>query len=180
MVNLTTTPTAPAVIHDWNELRLERVGLMAMLGGVSLDIVDRLYAHGIRSSHLSVLEWLPAVDVCWIDGADHAERHALRLQYISDERSTVAGLAVLDGWLSTRPAPELVTAGRMALASWLTALDDDERDEMIARIVGRCEAAGRAAGADFGVSALSPAERQHIDRVKRYLSLPLQTSPAGA
>lgn len=171
-MNVTTAAPAPAVIHDWNELRLERVRLMTTLGGVSLDIVDRLYAHGIRSSHLAVLEWLPAVDVCWLDGADEAERHALRLQYISDEHATPAGLAVLDGWLRTRPAPELVTAGRMALGSWLAALDEDERDEMVERIVGRCEAAGRAAGAEFGVGALSPAERQHIERVKRYLSLP--------
>lgn len=172
MMHLTTAAPAPAVIHDWNELRLERARLMTALGGVGLDIVDRLYAHGIRSSHVSVLEWLPAVDVCWLDGADEAERHALRLQYISDESSTPAGLAVLDGWLLMRPASELVAAGRMALGSWLAALGDDERDEMIERIVGRCEAAGRAAGADFGVSPLSPAERQHIERVKRYLSLP--------
>lgn len=172
MMQTTTAAPAPAVIHDWNELRLERMRLMTTLGGVSLDIVDRLYAHGIRSSHLSVLEWLPAVDVCWLDGAVEAERHALRLQYISDDQSTVAGLAVLDSWLRTRPAPELVAAGRIALGSWLASLPDDERDDMVERIVGRCEAAGRAAGADFGVSALSLAERQHIERVKRYLSLP--------
>lgn len=174
-VNITSPAVpgaAPAVIHDWNDLRHERERLMTALGGVGLDVVDRLYAHGLRSGHVAVLEWLPAVDVCWLDGADESERHALRLQYISDDRGSDAGLAVLDGWLRSRPAPELVAAGRMALGSWLGSLDGDARDEMAERIVGRCEAVSRAAGGDFGVSAVSPVERQHIERVKRYLALP--------
>lgn len=170
--NTAASPRSPAVIHDWNELRVERERLMTALGGIGLDLVDRLYAHGVRSNHVAVLEWLPAVDVCWIDGADESERHALRLQYIADDRATEAGLVVLDGWLRTRPAPELVAAGRIALMSWLVSLDDDAREALADRIIGRCEAASRAAGADFGVSAVSPAERQHIDRLKRYLALP--------
>ncbi len=169
---ITAAPQTPTVTYESPDLEFERVRLLSMLGGVRLDVVDRLYAHGIRASHLSVLEWLPAVDVCWIDGADVAERHAMRLQYISDDRSTPQGLAVLDAWLETRPAPDLLSAGRIALVAWLAAIDDDSHDEMIDRIVGRCEAAGRAAGGDFGISALSPAERQHIERVKRYLLLP--------
>jgi len=148
---------------------LEIAALVAALGLGDSDTVATLYAHGVRAESVPVLEWLPAVDICWVDGADVAERHALRVQFTADDRSTPEGLALLDSWLTERPSPPLLDATSRALAARLRLLDDDQRDATLARIVALCEAAGRAAGADFGVGPLSAPERERIDELRRAL-----------
>lgn len=154
-------------LRDWCDLGPERAELMAALGGVTLEVVDRLYAHGVRATTLYALEWLPAVDVCWIDGADEAERHAMRTQFVADPGTTRAGLALLEDWLTTRPAPALLAAAWYAIGAQLAVLDAEDRAATLARIVARCHAAGRASGAGLDRGPLSRLERQHIGRLQR-------------
>lgn len=147
----------------------EVAALVAALGLGDSMIIGTLHDHGVRAEAVPVLEWLPAVDVCWLDGADVAERHALRMQFASDDRSTPEGMTLLDRWLTTRPAPSLFAAGRRALTAHLGRLDPTEREVAVDRIVAMCEAAGRAAGADFGVSPISAVERNWILQLRRDL-----------
>ena len=147
----------------------EIAALVAAVGLGDSVIIGTLYEHGVRAETVPVLEWLPAVDVCWLDGADVAERHALRVQYASDDRSTPEGVDLLDHWLTWRPAVSLFAAGRRALRARLALIDPVDREEVVDRIVAMCEAAGRAAGADFGVSALSAPERDRILQLRRDL-----------
>lgn len=148
----------------------EVAALVAALGLGDGDVVVTLFAHGLRAHTVPLVEWLPAVDVCWLDGADAAERHALRVQYAADDRSTTDGLALIDRWLTERPPARLFEAGRRALRVRLAALDPDARDEMLATVVARCEAAGRAGGAGFGVGPLSFVERDRIAQLRRDLA----------
>ncbi len=143
--------------------------LVAAVGLGDSTVIGTLYDHGVRAVTVPALEWLPAVDVCWLDGADVAERHALRVQFASDDRSTPAGVDLLDQWLTTRPPTSLFAAGRRALRARLALIDPADREEIVDRIVAMCEAAGRAAGADFGVSALSTGERDRIRQLRREL-----------
>lgn len=147
----------------------EIAALVAALGLGDSDTVATLYTHGVRAETVPLLEWLPAADICWVDGADVAERHALRVQFVADDRSTPDGLALLDSWLTEPPAPPLLDAASRALAARLRLLDEDQREATLARIVARCEAAGRAAGADFGVGPLSAPERERIHELRRAL-----------
>ncbi len=147
----------------------EVAALVAALGLGDGQVIGTLHAHGLRAETSPVLEWIPAVDVCWLDGADTAERHALRVQFAADDRSTPAGVALLDAWLTSRPPAALFDASRRALRSALRLLEPPEREESIDRIVARCEAAGRAAGADFGVGAISTGERDRIGELRRDL-----------
>lgn len=143
--------------------------LVAALGLGDAQVIETLFAAGVRAAAVPVLEWLPAVDVCWLDGADAAERHALRVQYAADDRCTPEGLALMDHWLTTRPPAALFQAGRRALRARLAMLDPLAREALADRIVARCEAAGRAAGAAFGVGPLSTLERARIQRLRRDL-----------
>lgn len=147
----------------------EVAALVAAVGLGDGDVVVTLYAHGLRAHTVPLVEWLPAVDVCWLDGADVAERHALRVQYSADDRSTTDGLALIDRWLTDRPPVRLFEAGRRALRARLAALDPDAREEMLASVVARCEAAGRAGGGAFGVGPLSLVERDRIQQLRRAL-----------
>lgn len=158
-------------LRDWCDLGPDRAQLMAALGGATLDVVDRLFAHGVRVSTLYALEWLPAVDMCWVDGADADERQALRRHFAADPRVTRAGLALLDDWLTRRPTPQLLAAGWYAMSSMLADLDADARAALMARVVAKCEVAGRAAGG-ADTSAVSAAERRRIAQVRRALAAP--------
>lgn len=149
----------------------EVAALVAALGLGDGDVVVTLFAHGLRAHTVPLVEWLPAVDVCWLDGADAAERHALRVQYASDDRSTTDGLTLIDRWLTERPPVRLFEAGRRALRARLAALDGEAREEMLATVVARCEAAGRAGGGGFGVGPLSHVERDRIHQLRRDLEV---------
>ena len=70
----------------------EVAALVAAVGLGDSTVIGTLYDHGVRGGTVPALEWLPAVDVCWLDGADVAERHALRVQFAADDRSTPEGV----------------------------------------------------------------------------------------
>lgn len=163
------TPDQPAPPDD-RQASATIAALVAALGLGDGDTVAALHADGVRAELVPVLEWLPAVDICWLDGTNAAERHALRVQFASDARSTPEGVALLDRWLTERPAPEVFAAGKRALAVRLRLLPADERDATLERIVALCQAAGRAAGAAFGVGALSSYEQARIVELREELA----------
>lgn len=166
-----TEPTLrrPRVSSSASSSSAEVAALVAALGVGDSQVVETLFREGVRAATVPVLEWLPALDVCWLDGADAAERNALRVQYAADDRAIPDGLALMDRWLATPPPAALFAAGRRALRARLAVLDPMEREALIDAIVARCEAAGRAAGAGFGVGPLSRLERTRILRLRRDL-----------
>ena len=164
------TPTlAPVQTGNVRTSSLERIALTEALGVTDTSVIDVLHAHGLRAVTAFVLEWLPAVDVCWVDGADAGEQNALRVQLAADDRATVGALELLDQWLTTRPLPEHFEAARRAIRLQLRDLDEDGRRATLDRVVAICEAAGRASGASVGVAALSTRERRHIRLLRREL-----------
>jgi len=158
--------------QEAHRVRLEQAALAEALGAVDSEAVVLLHVQGVRQSTAAVVEWLPTVEVAWLDGADQAERHAVRVQFSAEDGTSEAGLALLDRWLTVCPPEDLFTAGRQALRSRLQALDADDRRAALARIVAICEAAGRAAGGYFGIGALSQNERRHIESIQRDLERP--------
>ena len=105
----------PVVTGGTRLSSLEKTALAEALGVTDTSVVDVLHGHGLRAGTAFVLEWLPAVDVCWVDGADAGEQNALRVQLAADDRATVDGLELLDQWLTSRPSPEHFEAGRRAI-----------------------------------------------------------------
>ena len=160
---------APAHTGAARTSSLEKIALAEALGVTDTSVVDVLHGHGLRADTAFVLEWLPAVDVCWVDGAEAGEQNAMRVQLAADDRATVGGLELLDQWLTIRPSPEHFEAARRAIRLQLRDLDADGRLATLDRIVAICEAAGRAAGASYRVGALSTRERRHIRLLRREL-----------
>ena len=151
----------------------ERAALAEALGALDPEACDQLHTCGVRASTTALVEWLPTVEVAWLDGADEAERHALRVHFNVDGRASAEGMALLDGWLTQRPSDELFAAGRRALRARLLTLGADEREAVLARVLAMCEATGRAAGGHFGLGALSSDERSHISVIQGDLRRPL-------
>jgi hypothetical protein len=120
----------------------ERASLASALGEHHTQVVNQLYAQGLRSSTANVVEWIPAIEIAWRDGADETDRRTLRAQLAADHRASEASVALLEVWLTTRPSESLLAAGQQALRSLLQTLDDADRTLAVARIQSTCEAAG--------------------------------------
>ena len=151
----------------------ERAALTEALGAPDPDTCRQLHACGLRASTTVLVEWLAAVEVAWLNGADVAERHALRVHFSSDDRVSAEGIALLDGWLTLRPPDTLFAAGRRAIRARLLTLGADDREAVLARVLALCEATGRASGGCFGLDALSSDERSRISVIQADLERPL-------
>lgn len=147
----------------------ERRMLGDALGIHDEDVVGPLYALGLRCRTTVLLEWLPAIEVAWIDNVDVHERWELRRQFAEDPRTGTAGVALLTEWLFVRPPHEAMVAARRALRCRLESSDVVSRRQMLDRIVSRCEAVGRSSGGLFGRGALSWNERSRIDVIREAL-----------
>ena len=151
----------------------ERAALAEALGATDSDACGLLHAYGLRASTAALVEWLPAVEVAWLDGADEAERHALRVHFNVDDRVSAEGMALLDGWLAVRPSDRLFDAARLVLRARLLTLGAQEREALLAQVLALCEASGRSAGGCFGVGPLSSQERGRITAIQGDLERPL-------
>lgn len=73
---------------------------------------------------ITEIEWLPAVEVAWLDGAEEGERRAVRVHFNVDNRISAEGITVLDGWPFWYITPRLNCANA---CPWSAALVDYRR-----------------------------------------------------
>jgi len=139
------------------------------LGVHERDLIVPLHAAGLRAASAVLIEWLPAIEVAWIDDVDLAEREELRRQFAADPQSSGPALALLTEWLFVRPPLEAMVAARRVMRRRLDASDADNRRVMLGRIVSRCEAVGCASGGFFGLGAMSWDEQARIDVIRESL-----------
>lgn len=156
-------PPAPSV-------NLEERALADALGVHDAVLVAPLYAAGFRAGHTALLDWMPAIDVAWIDDVDVHERHELKLQIAADPDGAAAGVRFLSQFLFVQPSEELMAAVRGVLRHQLHAMDPAARRERFLRILDRCETVGEASGGLLGMGALSLAERRHISAIRAGLA----------
>lgn len=146
----------------------ERRKLGEALGLHHLDVIVPLHAVGIRASNSNLIEWLPAVEVAWIDSVDNSEREELQRRF-SEAHGSGDTAALLHEWLFVRPPHEAMLAAKQALRHRLESSGPETRRDLLTRIVERCEAVGRASGGFFGLGALSVNERSRIDDIRQRL-----------
>lgn len=162
-----------ASIRAAHQVRADREALAAALGAHDDEAVARLYTWGMRAASASLLEWLPAIEVAWLDGADDGERQLLRQRFGASPSWSAEAGRLLDEWLERRPSHGLFAAARRALRARLHGQPPDLRQAAIDRIVSTCIEAGQAAGGFFGFGALSGDERRHIEFIRQDLARPL-------
>ncbi|MFN7984990.1 MAG: hypothetical protein U0Q11_24365 [Vicinamibacterales bacterium] len=151
-----------AVIH-------ERRLLGDALGLHDTDVVFPLHEAGLRAATVGLLEWMPAIEVAWVDGVDAAEREELSRRFEEGAGPDGVGVSLINEWLFSRPSHEAMDAARRALRHRVGLLDADSRADLMRRIATRCEIVGRASGGWFGLGMLSDDERETIDRIREGL-----------
>ena len=155
-----------------SERERERQALGTALGLHDPAVVIPLYEAGVRAESIGVLEWLPAIEVAWVDGVEMPERDELSRQFSESAGADGAGVSLIHHWLYSRPPQEALSAARHALRHRLTQLDEDNRQALLNRVSSRCEIVGRAAGGWFGIGMVSADERQHIEHIRESLGDP--------
>lgn len=148
----------------------ERRALADALGVHATKLIEPLHAAGFRPSNAALLDWMPAIDVAWVDAVDTVEREQLRRQIVSDPEAVEAGLPLIMGFLYVQPPPELMAAAREVLRHQLSAMDAASRRQRFDRILARCESVGRASGGLLGLAATSRDERRRIAAIRAGLA----------
>lgn len=149
---------------------IERRALADELGVDDDQLVGRLHEAGFRAGNAGLLDWLPAIDVAWVDSLDVRERHELRTHIAADPRGDAPSIAQMTEFLFIQPSPELMDAARDVLRRQLAALDEAARHARLDTILERCESVAEASGGVWVVGSVSAAERRRIAAVRAGLA----------
>ncbi len=151
---------------------IEARALADALGARDDRLVGALHAAGFRAGNAALLDWLPAIDVAWVDSVDVRERHELRTHIAADPRADAASIALMTEFLFIQPSPELMDAAREVLRHQLAALEPAARHARLDTILERCESVAEASGGVWIVGAVSGAEHRRIAAVRAGLADP--------
>ena len=147
---------------------VELNALSDALGVHDVLLVRALHDAGFRAGRTALLDWMPAIDVAWVDDLDMHERQALRLRIGADPRAD-EGLGLITEFLFVRPDEALLETVREVLKRQLAAADPATRLERLRDILGRCEEVGVASGGSWLVGAVSADERLRIAAIRSKL-----------
>lgn len=161
--------TSAARVEAASQAERDRRELGDVLGLHDPVVLDPLHSAGLTASTIGLLEWLPAVEIAWIDGVDRRERDELSRQFGQAAGDEGVGVTLLHEWLFDRPPHEALIAAKQALRYTLERLDAPARHAMLHRIAARCETVGRASGGWFGIGAQSDTERAQAERIREDL-----------
>jgi len=131
-------------------------------------VLDRLMQLGLNAETVSAFTLVPLVLVAWADGdLSDLEREAVM------EAAALDGVphagpahALLDGWLRSRPDPQLAAAWKDYVRALTLPLDLQARRELEAHILGQARKVADAAGGVLGLtSRISAAEERLLSEL---------------
>jgi uncharacterized tellurite resistance protein B-like protein len=139
--------------------------VLVPLGVADAGLADELRVAGFTGSTVNLVHAAPLVSVAWADGVVSDEERRRIREAADDDGATAtrASTALLDRWLTERPADQVLRASMNAVLAWLWHLAPSERLAAGRRLLERCQAVARASGDRFGT--ISSAEHEVIDRI---------------
>lgn len=149
---------------------LEKRALADALGVPDDRLVGTLHEAGFRAGNAELLDWLPAIDVAWVDSLDVRERHELRSHISADPRAEAPAVTLMTEFLFIQPSPELMDAARTVLRRQLAAKEPAARHARLDTIIERCESVAEASGGVSIVGAVSAEEHRRIAAVRTGLA----------
>jgi hypothetical protein len=160
----------------------ERTGarqrLSERVGGANDDLVQRLEAIGFTEETVLLLHLMPLVHVAWIEGTvsqraahqifEAARDHGIEARSEADHQ--------LQEWLRIRPSDMLFDEALLALSTLLQQRTRIDRERDAQDLLERCTAIAAASGGVLGFGKISSREREVLDRIRRALESPPQTT----
>jgi hypothetical protein len=146
--------------------------LVEITGFTDTSILEKIVDLGVTPMTLTALSIIPMLHVAWADHVlDEQERKSILLEATAmGLKSTSAGYALLESWLTQRPNVELFQAWKAyheTLAGHLTA---EERQRLCDQTLERAEKVARASGGLLGFASVSNDEKRALDELRAVLS----------
>jgi hypothetical protein len=154
------------------EARSRREALAAASGIADDALLDRLVALGLGPETLTALAIVPMVLVAWADGSvEKTEREAVLAgaREVGLEQHP-GSRELLDGWLNTKPGPELGDAWFNYTKAISASLAPDAKASLQREIIGRCRRVADAAGGFLLGSKISIAEKAILVKLEQVFS----------
>lgn len=160
-------------LRDAEAAKSKKEALSAASGIADDAVLDRLVALGVDGATIAALSLVPLVLVAWADGSmDDKERDAALAAAAEagvDRQS--AGRQLLEGWLATRPPPQLLATWTDYIRAISPTLSEGARRELKSDLLGRARKVAEAAGGFLGVGRkTSPAEDGVLARLEKAFS----------
>jgi hypothetical protein len=153
--------------RDEGEAR-DRLALVAGLHDE--EVLDRLLALDVGAEAWVALTLVPLIEVAWADGRiDPEERDAILTAAHADGvvRSTPAH-AMLQGWLATRPGPELLGSWEAMTRALSEEFIGAERNALEDEVMGRARRVAEATGGYLGFGdKVCIEERSVMERLEK-------------
>ncbi len=153
-------------LQQAGDAKAKRAAFAAASGITDDALLDQLIALGIDGDRLAALSLVPLVLVAWADGAIDAKERAAVLS-----GAVEAGLAkghpshaLLEGWLTHRPPPELLATWKGYIATVSATLDTAERGTLKQELLGRARAVATATGGILGIGQRVSATEEAVLR----------------
>lgn len=143
----------------------QRKAAFTAASGISDErVLQQLSDLRIDVDTLTAFSLVPVVLVAWADGSiDERERSAVLSA--AAEAGLAAGTAshaLLEGWLSKRPAPELLAVWKNYMRALTGSLEPDAKQMLRSEILGRARRTAEAAGGFLGFGTKISKEEQDV------------------
>ena len=136
------------------------------VSGIDDDaILDHLAGLGVRADTLAALSLVPLVEVAWADGKLEAREKEALLEAARDAGIDPRHPAyeLLANWMVHRPEPRMLDAWSAFVRGLGESLDEAERRELKAKLLGRARRVAEAAGGILGLgNKVSPEEEKML------------------
>jgi hypothetical protein len=157
-----------AKLQERTRQETERQGLAEAAGITNEQVLEAFREMGFDRETVTLLHFLPLLEVAWSDGAVSAKERAGILD-MARARGVLEGSAAhrrLSEWLERKPDPVLFGRARTVIHDVLLSMTEDKRQAAAQDLVAACENIAAASGGLFGLGAKTSAEeRAVIERV---------------
>jgi hypothetical protein len=144
--------------------------LAAVVGLRDEAMLDHLLALEVRAETWVALTLVPLIEVAWADGRIDAEERQAILDAADADGVVRASPAhaMLQGWLSTRPGPELLGSWEAMTRVLCEQFADAERSALEDEVMGRARRVAETTGGFLGFGdRVSIEERRAMERLEK-------------
>lgn len=134
-------------------------------------LIAELEQLGFTSETVALLPVVPVVQVAWAEGGVSSKEREMVVRYARGRgiQEGSAADALLTGWLTTRPAPEVFSKATRLIRNMLAAGGEATKDLNPDDLVAYCESIAAASGGIFGIGSVSSEERAVLEGLAQAL-----------
>jgi hypothetical protein len=131
-------------------------------------VLDKLVGLGLRANTIAALSLVPLIEVAWADGEIQSNERTAILQGAHGKglEQGTDGYALLESWLTKRPAPALLDAWEGYIKALASQLNDEQNRLLKNQIVGFAKMVAASAGGFLGIGKVSASEEKVLSRIE--------------